>query len=1002
MSKRSQSLFFLFLLLISQFSMILIKYGPQIQIYQGKDSVSVLEEDVRDTPIRLSSNGNQKVIVSFNSSSFDGKIKENFTDYGGIINKEWNTTFSSISGFAGALPTENLSEFQSNWPEATIETDEIIEAQMNYASLQSGAVNSTWGKYGYKGDTNSSIAVLDTGINPNLKIFPKGYEFENLSGNIVGWEDFMNEGPISDDNGHGTFISSIIAGTGYEPYNSTSPSQITLFGNYSHLDISDDSTSPGNYSFKLCSFNVSKEDSRLIVNSSWNLLQSGIDGFWFQLTYNNSVVNQSYNLNTNQIYTINHSIAESGTGIYDIYAIYHKNLNEVPEFFFHLNISFYPEFYAENYSYFTGIANGSKIVSYKILNQSGLGYTSDLIDGLLSVKENRTKYHIISVCLSVGTLGNDVAMINSVIDEIIKEGILVVIAAGNSGIKTSDPLNRLAQNKNAIIVGATNDKDQIASYSSMGKTVGGDMIKPDIVAPGGSKLEGHRSIISSDAESNKSTTAYGTSISTAIVSAALNLLIEAECGTWEEWDNLNLTKWVKIIKSRMLMTASETNMDREDDPETDTKDESDYSPTTYYQTLTSGLKDIHEGYGRLNIQPAIDALSKRIQANSTINGTLISSNLNPLGTHVYARQINLTENYQYLFNLTLEDSSADFDLYLFSNASTKYGEPILLGSSRRAFGVDLNYFYFTPKSNQTECILAVKAIDGNSTFEVNISSVENAFVPEMKIPEMTYAGGQKNTTVISYQIYTGSNNPDKNYTIDSYLFFIEYYDNDTTNVPPQEIYVSIDGTRNYTLTQFDPSDDNYTDGAIYWSEAINLYKPMTYNYFFVASDGAHRITSSTFSITTELPSDTLKIPYSHQFSTKGGWTTNEPDYWDLMTQLNANDDRSREYDAIGWTNMYFGLYHDEYWSGLLDYSYQPVTPAGNYPNGSLLSPLFDLTNLSADTIPIAKFGLRVSINSGDFINLQISLNWTDWITLENYTNTEREWFMEIVNLTQYK
>ncbi|NVM47005.1 MAG: S8 family serine peptidase, partial [Candidatus Lokiarchaeota archaeon] len=230
-----------------------------------------------------------------------------------------------------------------------------------------------------------------------------------------------------------------------------------------------------------------------------------------------------------------------------------------------------------------------------ILNQSGVGYTSDLITAFASVIQNRSKYHIVSVCLSVGTLGEDIEAVNSVINEVIEEGILVVIAAGNTGIETSDPLNKLAENKNAIVVGAINDIDQVTSYSSMGKEIE-SIIKPDIVAPGGSKIPNHRSVIAADKEVDKATPSYGTSIATAIVSASINLLIEAR---WNAWNNLNLTEWVKPLKAFLLMTASETNLEREDDPVT-TVDESDYSPSLSLAPLTTGLKDIHEGYGRLN------------------------------------------------------------------------------------------------------------------------------------------------------------------------------------------------------------------------------------------------------------------------------------------------------------------------------------------------------------------------------------------------------------------
>jgi hypothetical protein len=699
MRKEYRGLFFIFILTVS-----LLNFNLFIH-YFYPENLKLKIEKIQNTQNLKNLNGNNNIIVFFNQSSYNILVKNRFEYYGGIIKTEWNNQFNSISGFAGIMPNEtNLMLYQQDFPDANIETDEIINAQMNYATLQSKAINSTWGLNGYKGDTEASVAVLDTGVNSNHNF---------LTGSVIGWENFVNSDPISDDNGHGTFISSVITGTGTQPYNSNDPTIVNLHGEYSHLELFESGFTSNNYTLKIFSFNVSKEDSNIIISSIWDLNDTGISGFWLDLYYNNDLVNSSYNQNTNKVYVINHHVSQTGKGIYDLYIKYfrdYSNLN--PTFQFNASVSYYPEFYVEDYSYFTGIANATKIAAYKILNQSGIGYTSNLISALANVIQNRELYKIVSVCLSLGTLGEDTAFINTVINEVIENGVLIVIAAGNNGVEGSNPLNKLALNKNAIVVGAINDKDQVTSYSSMGKDVGNGVIRPDLVAPGGSKISGSRSIITADGKSNSNpTAAYGTSIATAIVSAAINLLIEAKWGTWNQWNNLNLTKWVKVIKTMLLLTASETNLEREDDPSTTSVDESDYSPSISLAPLTSGLKDVHEGYGKLNIQAAIDAFTKSMAINTIIYGSLSSSQENPLGNHVYARRIILTQNEQYLFNLTDVDENADFDLFLYSNESDNYGEPILLESSQKWYG-DFNSFYFTPKKNQTECILVVKAIEG--------------------------------------------------------------------------------------------------------------------------------------------------------------------------------------------------------------------------------------------------------------------------------------------------
>ena len=96
--------------------------------------------------------------------------------------------------------------------------------------------------------------------------------------------------------------------------------------------------------------------------------------------------------------------------------------------------------------------------------------------------------------------------------------------------------------------------------------------------------------------------------------------------------------------------------------------------------------------------------------------------------------------------------------------------------------------------------------------------------------------------------------------------------------------------------------------------------------------------------------------------------------------------------------MYFGRDHN-YPS---NYTYQPHLITDPFPSGSLRSPLFNITQVNENfTQVFAKFGLRTSINSGDFMYLQINPNWTGWITLKAYTNEERDWFLEEINITQY-
>ncbi|MGV9198074.1 MAG: S8 family peptidase [Promethearchaeia archaeon] len=953
---------------------------------------------VIDKPLLSNGEDMRDVIVSFNQSSYSNVIVANFTNYGGNVTKEFNNTFNSISMFIGSLPEENITLFEQNWPNATVEYDETVQTYMNYASVQTVANNTVWDYSKYNGATNGSIAVLDSGINAEHPFFPNGYNETHLGGNVVDWKNFVNSEGVSDDNGHGTFLSSVIGGSSNIKVENSS--NFFFSKQYSHAEMFGLDPAAGNYSVKVMTFNVSSANSQIWINSSRNVLSEGIENFWVELYHNSTLVNRTVNLTNKKNYTINHTVGDQ-VGLYDVYIKYNRTEYNDPIFTFNASLNFHPENYSEQ-NHFSGISNDTKMASYKVVNQSGLGKVSDVIKALNRTISKKNEKHIISVCLSIGTLEGSVKALSAVIDDVINNGTMVIIAAGNSGV-AYESLNRLAANKNAIVVGAINDKDQVASYSSMGKELENEVIKPDMVAPGGSKISDHRSIIAADEGSNKTTAAYGTSISTALVSAATNILVQAKWKNWTVWKSLNISKQVKIIKSILLMTASETGLLREDDPDT-TAIESNYSPTLSTAPLTQGITDVHEGYGRLNLQAAIDALTKYVEVNKTISSYLESSNDNPFGKHAFARRVQLDSDKTYVFNLT-GVSNADFDMFLFSNESNQYGEPILLDSIRK-WNETSNSIYFSPKEDQTECIVLIKARTGSSPFNLKITNITNAYEPEFTVPEITYAQGTevKNTTILSMREDQGEI-IDGNYTIDSFQFFIEYLDNDSSNAQPQEIKLIIEGKGNYTL-EIDQirnqGEINFSEGLIYSSEEIKFSVPGTYNYYFYASDGAHEIEypeSGTLSVEITHP-EAQDFPHEEQFSTGLSgtqWKDSQDSGWKTLTQSNDNDNRERIY-SLGWQTIYFGtpqITPDEY-------TYQPELYGDPYPNGTLTSPLYNLTKLDENTNPIAKFGKRVSINDGDEINLHLSHNWSTWEEIASFENQEKEWDMLKVNLSEYK
>lgn len=182
--------------------------------------------------------------------------------------------------------------------------------------------------------------------------------------------------------------------------------------------------------------------------------------------------------------------------------------------------------YSSNGKY-VGIAPKANILGIKALDKSGGGNISDIIDAISYIVATKDKYNTKIINLSLGTPANnscDKDPLCKAVDMAIKAGLIVVVAAGNSGPEKGTILSP-GINKNVITVGAIDDKrtvdpsdDTIAPFSSRGPTSEG-LMKPDLLAPGANirslsntKLDGYTSL-------------SGTSMATPLVSGSVALLL---------------------------------------------------------------------------------------------------------------------------------------------------------------------------------------------------------------------------------------------------------------------------------------------------------------------------------------------------------------------------------------------------------------------------------------------------------------------------------------------
>lgn len=183
---------------------------------------------------------------------------------------------------------------------------------------------------------------------------------------------------------------------------------------------------------------------------------------------------------------------------------------------------------------FCGIAPMANLVVGKILDEKGNGTIGSLNEAIGWLLENRKRYNIRILNISIGTEMEDDVTARAVVELVEKawnEGLIVVTAAGNGGPRLMSISSIGASNK-VITVGCHEGgyfgerEDLCENYSGRGPTKFA-LKKPDIVAPG-------TDIISCNGKIKKVHRGYkdpyvtksGTSMATPIVSGACALYLE--------------------------------------------------------------------------------------------------------------------------------------------------------------------------------------------------------------------------------------------------------------------------------------------------------------------------------------------------------------------------------------------------------------------------------------------------------------------------------------------
>jgi len=205
-------------------------------------------------------------------------------------------------------------------------------------------------------------------------------------------------------------------------------------------------------------------------------------------------------------------------------------------------------------------------------------------------------------------------------------------------------------------------------------------------------------------------------MSTPVVAGAANIVIQA-MGGFVDWQYTR--SQALLPKMILLMTATET-----------------YPNSREYYTLDSptlerGGKDVHEGYGRLNLDAAVDAVLKAHEIGTNVTETLgkppTLSDISVLGQKLaWARKVQLVPDGKYNFTLAVP-SGADFDLYLYNSTGTWYGEPAIVAKSTNATTGGIEQIILTAPYDGTYYLVVKRA---TAATEGGTFSLQSTFRPE--------------------------------------------------------------------------------------------------------------------------------------------------------------------------------------------------------------------------------------------------------------------------------